>query len=230
MSMDRFVNPTEFMSLALPLLAAGEADALAQAISRRWTKRQVCELLADRDVDVRRTIAISLGLIGDRRCACCLAKALHDEDAQVVQMAEHGLWSIWFRDGDPVASGPFREGFALMGRGAYHEAITCFEAACRMDPDFAEAYDQCSIAHFFLEQWDAAIVDAQAAIARMPMHFGAMAGLGHSYAAAGRLREAGEAYRRALAVHPGLTEVREALNRLDLRAAACRCDAPARRC
>lgn len=215
--MDQLVDSVQFLNMVMPLLATGDADLLARSILERWTKQQMCELLAHGEMDVRRVTAVALGLIGDRHCACCLAKALHDDDAQVVQMAEHGLWSIWFRDGRPEATEPFREGFRVMGDGAYTRAIACFEEAFAIDPEFAEAYHQCAIAHCFLEQWDEAIADAQRAIERMPMHFGAMAGMGHAYAASTRLADAAVCYRKALDVHPRLDEVRSAMQRLEGR-------------
>jgi tetratricopeptide (TPR) repeat protein len=209
------------MHVVVPLLRRGDADALAGALSRCWSRREIRALITHDDADVRRVTAVALGCIGNRDDAPCLARALHDADALAAQMAEHGLWSIWFRGSRPEAVEPFREGFHLMGMGAYGQAIGCFEAAFRVDPSFAEAFHQCALAHFFLEQWDEAIADCRRTLRRMPMHFGAMAVMGHVHAVVGRAAQAARCYRRALAIHPRLTEVRAALENVESRLGPC---------
>lgn len=209
------VDRAQFLSVVCPALTAGDAQGLADEVLRRWTPRQLCRLLADRSVDVRRVAAMVLGLVGDATCVGCLGRALHDADAGVNEMAEHGLWSIWFRSGKGCAAGAFAAGIAAMEQEAYAGAIGRFEEAARADGEFAEAYHQCAIAHFFLGQWRESIADCQRALDRMPTHFGAMAGMGHAYAQLGELDEALDCYRRALAIHPRLADVREAAERLE---------------
>src|SRR5690606_35302548 len=116
-------NRGEFLAVVCPALAAGEPQALADEVLKRWTPRQICRLLVDPEVDVRRVAAIVLGLIGDQTCVGCLARALHDADASVNEMAEHGLWSIWFRSGKSAAVSALAAGVAAMEQEAYAQAI-----------------------------------------------------------------------------------------------------------
>ncbi len=204
-----------FVSVVRPALETGDVSQLARAIGYRWTAKQVLTLLRHPEADVRRLAAVAVGLVGDRDDACPLAACLRDPDEQVVHMAEHGLWTLWFRDGKPEAQEPFERGLNLLGQQQLQEAIGCFEQAYQLDPNFAEAYNQCAMAHEMLEQWREGITDCKAAIKRMPCHFGAMACMGHCYAQLNDLHQALLCYREALSVHPRMLGVRTAAERLE---------------
>lgn len=209
------IDPSQFLEAVRPALETGDAELLAERVRRRWAPRTICTLLRHGDSDVRRVAAVTLGLVGDASCIGCLARALHDPDEQVNQMAEHGLWAIWFRSCDCKAAYPFQEGMALLAAESYEAAIDKFRAAIELDPAFAEAYNQCSIARFFLGQWRDSIEDARQALLRQPCHFGAMAGMGHCYAHLGDLRKALDCYRRAIAINPRMTAIARAVQRLE---------------
>lgn len=214
------VDRTEFLATVSKALQAGDAEALARDVAARWTPRQLCRLLGDRSVDVRRTVAITLGLMGDATCVGCLTRALHDADEQVNAMAEHGLWSIWFRLGSPATSRPFAEGIAMLESEAYAAAIERFEMAAEADPTFAEAYNQLGIAQFLLGHWQASVDACGEALDLMPGHFGAMAGMGHGYTQLGKYDEAVDCYRRALAINPRMPGISQAVERLEHKLAA----------
>jgi tetratricopeptide (TPR) repeat protein len=209
------VDAQQFLAIAEPALAGGRASELAEAVSSRWTPAELCPLLQHGEVDVRRVAAVTLGLIGDRSVIDCLARALHDKDPQVNEMAEHGLWSIWFRLCSVEAAEPFQRGLGCLEAERYDQAIAPLREAQQFDPDFAEAYNQCAIAHFFRGELDEAIDDCHAAIERMPCHFGAMAGLGHCYTQLDRLDEALACYHRTFAIHPRMGGIRQAIDRIE---------------
>lgn len=209
------VDPQHFLQLVRQPLEAGDATALAELVLKRWRPQELGVLLRHSAVDVRRVAAVTLGLVGNRSCVGCLSRALHDPDEQVNEMAEHGLWAIWFRSSKPEAAQPFREGMALVASEAYGEAIEKFQEAIRLDPEFAEAHNQCSIAHFFLGQWHDSLESCRKALSLVPTHFGAMAGVGHCYTHLGKLRKALECYRRALSLNPRMTAIARAVQRLE---------------
>lgn len=68
-----------------------------------------------------------------------------------------------------------------------------------------------AIANYLAERYEESIIDCQAAIERMPCHFGAWAGMGHCHAHGGRLAEAIECYEHALTINPHLDGIREAV-------------------
>lgn len=209
------VDPDAFVQLARPILADGDASQLARAVGYRWTATQIAGLLTHENADVRRLAAITVGLIGDRTVACRLATALHDKDDQVVKMAEHGLWTLWFRGGNDEALEPFEQGLALLNQQRPQDAIGKFEEANAIDPKFAESYNQCALAHEMLEQWHDATAECRKALRHMPCHFGAMACMGHCYAQLNDLYRALACYREAVHIHPRLLGVRSAMERLD---------------
>jgi tetratricopeptide (TPR) repeat protein len=206
-----------FLQAVRPALEKGDARELARVVARGWSAESLCGFLQHPNVDVRRVAAVALGLVGDMKVAPCLALALRDIDEQVTQMAEHGLWSIWFRSGNLKAAKPFREGVTMLGAEAYQKAIECFRDATRIDPDFAEAFNQCAIAHFFLAQWDESIEACRRVIAIVPAHFGAICGMGHCYTQLGDLQRALECYRKALKIHPRMPAIAKACERIEQR-------------
>src|SRR5881398_3349121 len=94
------INPAEFISTLQPSLSQGNVEAAIDQVKQRWTPLQVVALLRDKSADVRKVAALALALVGDRSAVGPLAVALHDADAMVSDMAEHALWSIWFRMGN----------------------------------------------------------------------------------------------------------------------------------
>lgn len=211
------VDAHEFLSVARPALEAADAAMLAQVVKVRWRQVEISRLLRHEQVDVRRVAAVALGLIGDLNAAAGLTRALKDEDHQVNQMAEHGLWSIWFRSGRGKAVRPFKQGVALLAEESYESAIEQFREATRIDPQFAEAYNQCAIAQYLLSRWQSALANCGRTLRLIPMHFGAMAGMGHCYAQLGNLPRALRYYRRTLRINPHMAVIHKAIDRLETK-------------
>ncbi len=109
---------------------------------------------------------------------------------------------------------PFREGVAFLGDDAYAKAIERFEHTTRIDADFAEAYHQCSLAHYSIGSWQAALDDCRRAVRRLPLHFGAIAGMGHAYLQLGDLSQALQSYKRALDINPRMPVISRTADRL----------------
>ncbi|MCX5660529.1 MAG: tetratricopeptide repeat protein [Planctomycetota bacterium] len=211
------IDGQSFLATVRPLLATGDAQTLAHAVEANWKPAAVCGLLCDPDIDVRRVAAVVLGLMGDRAAVPCLARALHDVDAVVNEMAEFGLMSILFRSGDPEAVPSFREGVALLNDECYAAAIERFELSTQIDPDFAEAYNQCSLAQYLLGHWQDAIDDARRTTRRVPQHFGAVAGMGHAYVQMCDFDQALKCYKQALSINPRMPAIARVIETIDER-------------
>ncbi|MEM7577706.1 MAG: tetratricopeptide repeat protein [Planctomycetota bacterium] len=192
----------QFMSLALPPLQRGDAEELSRTVRRRFTSLDIAQLLRHDRVDVRQVSALTLGMLGGADAVGVMARALHDEEPDVVEMAEHGLWSIWFRLGKPEASESFARGVELLGEDRLDEARNELLDAVELDPDFAEARNQLAITHFLRGDYDASIRACESCVSLMPCHFGATAGMGHACVQIGRPADALRHYRRARALHP----------------------------
>jgi tetratricopeptide (TPR) repeat protein len=212
------IDPDEFVAAIQPLLAGCNAQALTSLIESRWTHKQVAELFACTDCDVRKVAALAFGLVGRKCCLPKLAPLLKDPDPMVNQMAEHAMWSVWFRSGSPAANSELCRGSKALNRRDLDHAIEHFSRAIELDPGFAEAYNQRAIVHYLMEHFDRSMADCRAAVDRMPFHFGAWAGLGHCHAHAGNFAEAIRCYRKALEINPHLEGIRQAVTELEPRA------------
>ena len=209
------IDPATFVAAVRPFLRANDSAGLIALLRARWSPRQIAGLLAGTDPDARKVAALSLGLVGDRACVDGLCHKLSDADPMVHQMAEHALWSIWFRLGTSAeANADLCRGARAVAARDFESALHHFDDAIEADPTFAEAYNQRAIAHYLLDQFDASIADCRRAVELMPCHFGAWAGMGHSHLHLGHLRNALRAYRKALAVHPHMDAVRQAANEI----------------
>lgn len=187
---------------------------MVDMIQARWDHKQIADLFASADCDARKVAALAFGLVGAKCCLTKLVPLLGDEDPVVAQMAEHAMWSVWFRSGTPDANHQVCRGTRALGRGDTEHAIEHFSRAIELDPQFAEAYNQRAIANFLLERFEDCVGDCRKAVELMPFHFGALAGLGHCHAHDGRLVPALKCYEKALAINPHLDDVRQTVNEL----------------
>lgn len=210
------INVDEFVSVVGPAMGDDRPDALAAEVAKRWTCDEVCSLLHDPSVEVRRLAAGAAGLIGQCCCSQYLISSLHDEDESVHSAAEHAIWQVWFHCCKPEAREPFQHGMACLGIDEHEAAITYFHECHERDPKFAEAYHQCAIAHYLDADYDASMVDCEKTLELVPIHFGALSQLGHCLMQQHQWSRALESYESALRVNPrmpGVRMVAESLSR-----------------
>lgn len=198
------IDLSQFVPLAKGFLQAGDIDGLALAVRSQWRPAQIAALLGSEDVTLRRLAAATLGAVGDPQSIVPLARALHDPDAQVNELAEHSLWSIWFRIGDLEASEPFLAGVDHANHGRCKQAVIDFTKAITIDPAFAEAYHQRALAYAAMDLWEECLDDCRVTVGLMPQHFCAQATMGHCLAQMGDLAGAANCYRHAMALNPRL--------------------------
>ncbi len=207
-------DAARFIADVRPALEAGDTAEFVKKIEKNWGLVQLCEMLEQANVNARRVAAVGLGFLGDRQVEACLLRALKDPDREVTQMAEHGLWSVWFRQSTPAAAGPFKRGVDRLEAKSYRNAIDCFRQASVIDPNFAEAHNQQGIAHYFRGEWELSLQSCKKTLKQVPMHFGAISGMGHCYAQLGELSKALHSYRQALSIHPNMLAIASAIEQL----------------
>jgi len=196
-----------------PFVAAKDITGLRQYLERAgWNEPALIALLTCSNVVVVRAAAWCLAYVGTMRSNLPLASVLHHDDVTAVAIAENALWSIWLRSGTPQANSALCRGIMLTNQGRYREALREFDLATLVCPGFAEAFNQRATTRFLMGDYCGAINEYRSAIALNPVHFGALAGLGHCYTALGRYSEAVDVYHRALSVHPRFDGVRQAIN------------------
>jgi tetratricopeptide (TPR) repeat protein len=208
------IDPTQFVSAVRPLIESNDARLLIAAVSDRWSPSQIAGLLDSNSADARKVAALCLGLVGRKSALEPLRHALGDADPCVQTMAEHAMWSIWFRAGSPEANSELARGAVALEQRKFECAHKHFARSIELDPTFAEPFNQRAILHYLNERYPDCIADCRLAIERMPCHFGAWAGMGHCHAHLGDIRQAIDCYTQALQIHPGLDGIHQALREL----------------
>jgi tetratricopeptide (TPR) repeat protein len=211
------IDPDAFVAAVQPAIERCDARGLLEFLKSRWTGQQIINIIKGPHADARKVAALCLSLVGCRECVPAITGLLKDPDPCVNELAEHALWSIWFRCGSDPANENLARGAKALSDRNFDKAIAHFDRAIELSPDCAEPYNQRAIAKHLMEQYEDSIQDCRRAVERMPCHFGAWAGMGHNYAHLGDLNQAIEAYDRALDINPRMTDIRQALAELRSR-------------
>src|SRR5205814_3482541 len=111
----------------------------------------------------------------------------------------------------PEANHQLARGAMAMERKDIAHAITHFDHAVQIDPNFSEAYNQRAIANFMLEHYEDSLHDCRKVVCLTPEHFGACAGMGHSHAHLRNIPEAIACYEKALSINPHMERIKEAI-------------------
>lgn len=207
-------NPSAFVKLA-PELFDRDAEQSRAEILRRWSGAELVELLAAPGVDAPLWAARCLGLVGDwSTCEPLIARLGHPHPA-VIEAVENALWMIWTRAGAPAAVERLHR--ATRWLRAADDRAACDELAALLDaePYFAEAHHVYGIALQGVGELDAARDAFARAVRLNPYHYAAQANLGHIAVEREQYADALRHYRRALEIHPGLHDLREAIPMLE---------------
>ena len=202
-------------ALALILLAALWSAPHAAA-QRPLTREQALEAIqkAD-DIDARRLGAAWLGETGQMADVRLLVEALRDDDDAVRQLAEHSLWQVWSRSGDPEVDRLFKIGLEQMAARALEKAIETFGEVIRKKPEFAEGWNKRATLYYVTGEFDKSLADCEEVVRRNPSHFGALSGFGMNYLRLKQPEKALEHFRRALRVNPNLEQVKAMVEELE---------------
>jgi tetratricopeptide (TPR) repeat protein len=197
------------------LLQAGLQQAMRvfrDEVQAKYTEGTLQRLLSGGDELARRAAALALGFVGTMRSNLALAAALKDDDAQVRKTAADSLWEVWFR-GDQADHGwRLQQAMKLLDST---QAVAALDELIGKAPEFAEAYNQRAVLHFRRGEYARSVADCKAVLRLNPVHFGAASGMGQCYLRMNKPRAALRAFRQALAIHPGLDEVRDAVRALE---------------
>jgi tetratricopeptide (TPR) repeat protein len=208
------IDADDFVARVKPQLAKCDPAGLLAFLRSRWNREQIIALLRGRHEDARKVAALCVSLVGTTCCIPELITLLQSPDPVVNNLAEHALWSIWFRAGSPEANHQLHRGAQALERRDFRHAISHFDRAIALCADFAEPYNQRAIAHFLLDEYEKSLADCERALELMPQHFGAWAGSGHSAAHLGQWNRAISGYERALVINPHMHAIREAVGEL----------------
>lgn len=197
------------LAAALLLLASPDALALGSL-----TREEALEALAKQDVEARRQGAAWLGDTGLMSDVPTLVKALRDPDEVVRTLAEHSLWEVWSRSGDPEVDNLYQLGIEQMNQGDAPAAIETFTQIIRKKPEFAEGWNKRATLYYLVGEYVKSLADCEEVVKRNSVHFGALSGFGMIYLRLGKPEKALEYFERTLEVNPNLVEVKAAVEEL----------------
>jgi len=197
--------------LGLCLLASGAAAQDKSPL----TREQALADIKKPDLETRRRATAWLGEVGVIADAPVLIGALSDRDEVVRTLAEHSVWQVWGRSGDPEADGLLQVGIEEMNRGDGPAAVETFTKAIQRRPDFAEAWNKRATVYFLMGEHEKSLKDCDEVMKRNPAHFGALAGYGQIYLQLDQPERALTYFRRALRVNPNMRGVQQVIPQLE---------------
>lgn len=184
--------------------AAGEAfaqQAQARAPSNRPPSQKPAE--APPEDNVRKPV---LDELFER-----LAAARDQEEADGIAGA---IERVFQRSGSDTADLLMNRALTAMHRKDNKIAADVLDKLVVVEPDWAEAWAQRATARFLEGDKIGAVEDLGHALAKEPRHFGALAGLGSVLYSLGYEKRALEVFRRAIAVRPHQSEVKQMIDKL----------------
>jgi tetratricopeptide (TPR) repeat protein len=134
-----------------------------------------------------------------------------DESAKYI---ENRIWAVWMASSSDTADLLMSRVKAASEGKDFGLAIKLLDAIIDLKPDYVEAWNRRATIFYMKKDFARAIADIHEVLAREPRHFGALSGLGIILQEVGDEKEALEAFRRALAIHPHLERIPDLVKRL----------------
>ena len=138
------------------------------------------------------------------------ARILSDLQSAPDEMTARGLsqdlWRIWTDAPDDRAQELLDRGMAQRESYDYLGARGTFDLLVDYCPYYAEGYNQRAFASFLRQDYAAALIDLDRALALNPRHVAALSGKALTLLALGRSEDGQAALRAALALNPWLSE------------------------
>lgn len=126
------------------------------------------------------------------------------------------IWIEWSKSGSPAMDLLLKRGRDAMNAGFPQVAIGHFTALIDHAPDFAEGYNARATAYFQTGDLGPSVADIAKTLTLNPRHFGALAGLAMIFEQLDQPEQALEVYRAALAINPHMSDVKDAVERLEI--------------
>lgn len=95
-------------------------------------------------------------------------------------------------------------------------ALEILDEIVYLAPEFAEGWNKRATVYFMLRRYDQSMADVQRVLTLEPRHFGAISGLGMILKDVGRESAALEVFRKALEIHPFLSNAQRAVDELEV--------------
>lgn len=131
-----------------------------------------------------------------------LLEDLKNPEESVREHATQKLWRIWFQQKGIHGLEIIDRSQKLLDVGKVVEAESVLNELIENQPDFAEAWNRRAFLYYSSGKYRESLIDCQKVVHLIPVHFGALHGMGLCYAAIGEYQKAIQAFRRALEIQP----------------------------
>ena len=116
------------------------------------------------------------------------------------------LWALWTNAPDEQAQVMLNEGMARRASYDFLGSRNVLDRLIEYCPDYAEGYNQRAFTNFLGQDFEAALLDLDRALAILPTHVAALSGKALTLMGLGRNEEAQEVLQSALDLNPWLQE------------------------
>lgn len=183
-----------------------QADALKGQLSpvQQYVQHQLQKLETGTTAEKAEAIK-GLGEVGDEECFPALAACL--SDPELCEAAHAALWRTFMRHPNPDVQILMQQGVGFMEHNNLPLALEAFDAACKLEPSFAEAHNKRATVLYLMKQYRESIAVCELVLELNPYHFGAASGMGMCYIGLAEYKEALHAFERTLQIHPGLDHI-----------------------
>ncbi|WP_299724610.1 tetratricopeptide repeat protein [uncultured Tateyamaria sp.] len=127
-------------------------------------------------------------------------------DERAAQPISGQMWELWLDAPDAAAQEVLDMGMRQRNNYDFVGSLVSFDRLVEYCPDYAEGYNQRAFTRFLRENYTAALVDLDAALALSPDHVGAQSGRALTLMNLGRVDEARVQMEEALKNNPWLSE------------------------
>lgn len=140
---------------------------------------------------------------------------LQKADAKEAGRIERLIEIEWSKSGSPAMDLLLQRGRDALDNGDPEAAIEHLTALTDHAPDFAEGWNMLAIAYYQEGEFGPSIEDLGRTLTLNPRHFRALEELGQIFEEIGEPEKALEVYKAALAIHPQMQSVLEAVKRIE---------------
>lgn len=130
---------------------------------------------------------------------------------------EAKIWQAWSSHANAEAEARMQRALQLFGSDQQSKALSMLDDLIDAWPDWAEAWNKRATLRFMIEDFDGSLDDIAETLVRESRHFGALSGCGQICLHVGDFGAAEQVFARALAVHPGLASIADAVAALRRR-------------
>lgn len=204
-----------FLSSIGPLLERNDRAGVIRTLSENWPASRLVDFFSSDIDEVVRLAAVCLGMIGHMSDARYLSHLLAHETESVVTAAEDALWSVWMRAGSDAARNELALALRDLQSQRTDAGLARLERLCLNEADFAEAHHQRGMALHGLGFAEEALAEYREALELNPLHFAALASIGHLLIEQADYSAALQHYRSAVAIHPHIADLPELLPQLE---------------